>query len=136
MGRPRLSLDPETTGIWINGVDDLNCLVERAQNRIESELRALRNKINSFNYKTVKGQKYLYRWEDGKHIYIGKNDPRPTMEKDIIKLGEKQKQIGETLRTCVLRTIDEHLIIDLNKRPAPNGEHEIIQISGILELKK
>lgn len=107
---------------WINGADrwnhdSLEMLIDNARRSHQEEAKALQDQIDKCRTKTIKGNTYWYQWspEKGDHIYRGKEDPRPPLKQKLKKLREAQQANLEKMRSCVVKKIDKHYVIDLVK---------------------
>lgn len=105
---------------WINGADrwnhdGLEMLIEDARRSAHDKIRAIEDQINSCNIKNIKGKPYWYQWIDGKHVYKGKEDPRPPLREQLKELHDAQKEKAERMRSCIIKKIDKHYVIDLVK---------------------
>lgn len=112
-------MDPDTVVFWVHGADRLNfrgfpAFLETVEHEGGQEIRKLETRISSCNTKTVKGSTYWYEWKDGRHVYRGKEDPRPAYEAEIKKKKAALKGKLDLMKSCIIKQVGkDHLVIDL-----------------------
>lgn len=139
MGRPRLTLDPDNTAIWVSGREDLDMMIRREENTHMQKVEEIKARIERYHYKTVGKKQYLYLWVDGKHTYVGKKDPRPALGIECEGRAKRWASRRKQMQFCVIKEIDGHLIVDIKgykKWLYPKVPPNVIRISGILEMER
>jgi len=108
--------------LWVNGVEELDAFVRVKLDDVISKICDLEFRLRRLTVKVRKGREYLYEWDSYRQswIYHGRvcdGDDRRSEWRDLIKaLREERKVIEASLRSCVVRVVnDNHLLI--------RGEH-------------
>lgn len=116
--------DNTSRAIWIEGnsrdwgEDTLKDRISTMESNIEREIRELRDQVNSFSQKERRGgKKYWYRWSNGSWKYVGPvkpgEDPRAGLEAQIAKLEANREHRKAQARSCVVKELGSHLLIDI-----------------------
>jgi len=114
-------MDKNNKMIWVNGNqpgwgrDSLQGYIYQAKSDFDDRIRNLQDQVNSFSVKTNSGRKYWYQWV-GRWKYVGavdKNkDPAAGLKKDIESLRAERKNVSESIRSCIIKPLGKHLLID------------------------
>jgi hypothetical protein len=128
--------------LWIDGAGgelidgSLESFIRAKRQVLRREISALEEKASRYHTKTIKGNTYWYFVESGSWKFSGKEDPRSAIMKQIIEIKAKIKPMEERMRSCVIKRLDRHLVIDLGlfkKHVCRDVPGRIVPVSRILE---
>lgn len=119
-------MDMKNIGVWIDGAssswqaDTLRDKISTATNQVDRQISEHEDKIKSYHLRPVKktsGKVYHYWMSciNGVWKHIGKDDPRPPLEKKVKSFKEKKSKIKNRMNSCVISKHGDHLIIDILK---------------------
>lgn len=145
---------PESSGtdnlaIWIGGNEAGSSWYESRTNfeelrddklrKIKNAIEGLEGTIKRHHIKIVKGRKYWYLWDQGKHRSQGSaenGDPREQYRKKIKQLQEKHAQLKKNIQSCIIKKFGDHLVLNVQlfkkfvDRKLPE---DAVMVSKILE---
>lgn len=114
----------DNIGIWIEGADHFDELVQDRIDRLRNDIRAVEAEIRSYSKKTRPDTKnlYWYKWVDGRWKYIGtvngNNDPRAPLYPRIEEIRKRMEETEYNMRSCVLKQVEgdynNHLVINID----------------------
>ena len=114
----RILEDLDNLGIWINGNSywcGIEDYISEKVSELENRKRDLERQLKRYHTKTVKGKKYWYKAENGKWIYLGKEDPTQDLRKEIEKLKRRIERTRDDICSCIVHEAGDHLIINIKK---------------------
>lgn len=111
--------------IWVDGnghsygSDTLKGRIYEAESDLDSEIRSLQDQLHSFSKKPRRGREYWYQWINGAWKYVGavdaKHDPRTGIESRIGALRQDKRVSRDLIKSCVIKELGKHLLIDMEK---------------------
>lgn len=121
---------PESSGtdnlaIWVGGneveyswnsITKFDDLMNDKLRKIDNAIEGLETTIKRHHIKTIKGRKYWYLWDQGKHLSQGSaenGDPREQYRKKIKALQEKHARLKKNIQSCIIKKFGEHLVLDV-----------------------
>jgi hypothetical protein len=128
--------------LWINGAGgelidgSLESFIRAKRQVLRREISALEEKASRYHTKTIKGNTYWYFVEAGKWKFSGKEDPRPEIMRQAKEIESRIKPLEERMRSCIIKRLDQHLVIDLGlfkKNVCRDVPERIVPVSRILE---
>lgn len=109
----------DNLGIWIWGNQDYSMdgtihdtISDKLQD-IEKEITSLENRVSRYHIKTVKGKEYWYLVENGQWFYVGKQDPRAEIQKQIAERKLAREARKKKMMSCIIKKHNGHLVIDV-----------------------
>lgn len=137
VGLPKVTMS--NLGIWVRGADPhhfegLEHAIRNTQRSFDREMRELKTRIQQHHVKTIKGQEYIYSKYNGETRYHGKHDPRPELQERLDKLEDGLKDKEKAMRSCVIKKIGDHYVIDLEtfKKEIKGTNADIIKLGEVL----
>lgn len=125
--------------LWINGAggelidNSLEYYVCQKRNALRRDISVLRQKASRYHTKKIKNNVYWYFVENGKWKFVGKEDPRPDIMRQVAEIETRIKPLEERMRSCIIKKIGRHLVVDLSivKKEIPAARAEIIPVSEV-----
>lgn len=135
-GKSRAWRVSDSAALWVNGKDCLDDLISSMEQGYQVKINAVMNQIDRCHTKTVKGKLYWYEWTDGCYKYAGKEDPRPELEKKLLKLEQQRAARKKEMLSCVIVPMSRHYVISLDKTTFSVAGQEITRLFKLIELSK
>lgn len=101
---------------WFNDKTNFEELRDDKLRKIKNAMEGLEDTIKRHHIKTVKGRKYWYLWDQGKHRSQGSaenGDPREQYRKKIKVLQEKHDQLKKNIQSCIVKKFGDHLVLNV-----------------------
>lgn len=116
---------PDNLAIWVDGnghsygPDTLQGRVYVRESNITDDIKELERQFHSFSKKKRRGREYWYQWDNGSWKYVGpvdaRHDPREDIETRIEARREHRQRTKELMKSCVIKELGNHLLIDIEK---------------------
>ncbi len=112
--------------IWINGNEKLGAELDRLISALEADRKMLEKEVSRFHKKKVGAGEYWYRSGERsgvwRYVCTGKKNPAKDIERKIEAIERKEKRVTEGVNSAVIKPLDKHLLIDLDRFKPSDGE--------------
>lgn len=105
--------------IWVNGATSeygaYESVVDSLVEKYERKISEIENELSRYHQKDRSGRLYWYRVENRDWTYIGKDDPRPALQKKIVIFQKSIKDTRAAMSGCIIKECNSHLVVDVQK---------------------